>query len=88
MAYLEHHWDDHWTTSGGYSMTKVDNASLQSANAYKRGEYASINLLYTPIKSVMIGAEFMWGKRTDFNGANGNDPRIQLSAKYDFSADL
>jgi hypothetical protein len=88
MAYLEHHWDDQWTTSGGYSMTKVDNSSLQSANAYKRGEYASINLLYTPIKSVLIGAEFMWGKRVDFNGASGNDPRIQLSAKYDFSADL
>jgi hypothetical protein len=88
MAYVEHHWDDHWTTSGGYSMTKVDNSNLQSANAYKRGEYASVNLLYTPIKSVMIGAEFMWGKRVDLNGASGNDPRIQLSAKYDFSANL
>ena len=88
MAYVEHRWDDHWTTSGGYSMTKVDNSSLQSVNAYKRGEYASINLLYTPIKSVLIGAEFMWGKRVDFNAASGNDPRIQLSAKYDFSADL
>ena len=88
MAYVEHHWDDHWTTSGGYSMTKVDNSNLQSANAYKRGEYASVNLLYTPIKSVMIGAEFLWGKRTDLNGAHGNDPRIQLSARYDFSAGL
>lgn len=88
MAYLEHRWNDRWTTSGGYSMTKVDNSNLQAANAYKRGEYASINLLYTPIKSVMIGGEFMWGKRVDFGGANGNDPRIQISAKYDFSADL
>lgn len=88
MAYIEHHWDDHWTTSGGYSMTKVDNANLQAADAFRRGEYASINLIYTPIKSVMIGGEFLWGKRTDHNGANGNDPRIQLSARYDFSASL
>jgi hypothetical protein len=88
MAYLEHRWNDHWTTTGGYSMTQVDNTNFQSASAYHRGEYASVNLLYNPIKSVMIGAEFLWGKRTDFGGPTGNDPRIQLSAKYDFSANL
>jgi hypothetical protein len=85
MAYLEHHWNDHWTTSGGYSMTQVDNTNLQAIHAYHRGEYASINLLYTPVKGVLIGGEFLWGKRVDFGGASGNDPRIQLSAKYDFS---
>ncbi|HET7085565.1 MAG TPA: DcaP family trimeric outer membrane transporter [Rhizomicrobium sp.] len=88
MAYLEHHWNDHWTTTGGYSMVQVDNTNLQTASAYRRGEYASINLLYTPLKSVLIGAEFLWGKRKDFGGPSGNDPRIQLSAKYDFSANL
>jgi hypothetical protein len=85
MAYVEHHWNDHWTTSGGYSMTQVDNTNLQAPNAYHKGEYASINLLYTPVKGVLIGGEFLWGKRKDFGGASGNDPRIQLSAKYDFS---
>ena len=85
MAYLEHHWNDHWTTSGGYSMTQVYNTNLQAPNAYRRGEYASINLLYTPVRGVLIGGEFLWGKRRDFGGASGNDPRIQLSAKYDFS---
>jgi hypothetical protein len=88
MAYYEHHWDDHWTTSAGYSMTKVDNTNFQSTSSYRRGEYASVNLLYTPTKSVLIGAEFLWGKRIDLSRASGNDPRIQLSAKYDFSASL
>lgn len=88
MAYLEHHWDNHWKTSGGYSMTQVDNTNLQSGSAYHRGEYASINLTYMPVKGVTLGGEFLWGKRSDFDGSSGNDPRIQLSARYDFSTPL
>ena len=88
MAYIEHHWDNHWSTTGGYSLTQLDNSNLQSGSAYKRGEYASINLIYTPVKGVTIGGEFLWGKRADFSGATGNDPRIQLTARYDFSTSL
>jgi len=88
MAYIEHHWDERWTTSGGYSMVQVDNTNLQATNAFRRGEYASVNLLYTPVKNLTIGGEFLWGKRTDFGGHSGNDPRIQLSARYDFSTAL
>ena len=88
MAYLEHHWNNHWMTSGGYSMTQVDNTNLQSGSVYHRGEYASINLIFTPVKGITLGGEFLWGKRSDFDGSSGNDPRIQLSARYDFSTPL
>lgn len=88
MAYLEHHWNNHWMTSGGYGMTQVDNTNLQSGSAYRRGEYASINLIFTPVIGVTLGGEFLWGKRSDFDGSSGNDPRIQLSARYDFSTPL
>jgi hypothetical protein len=84
-GYYEHAWNSRWSSAMGYSMNQVENANLQSANAYKRGEYASVNLVYKPVKNVMVGGEFLWGKRTDFNGATGNDPRIQISVKYDFS---
>ena len=47
-------------------MTQVDNANLQSASAYKRGEYASINLIYTPVKGVTIGGEFFMGQTRRF----------------------
>jgi hypothetical protein len=32
-----------------------------------------------------VGAELLWGQRTDFNGADGDDVRIQFSLKYNFS---
>ena len=49
------------------------------------------NLIWSPIKSVNLGVEYMWGERdfhqTPGTGGNqkaGNDSRIQLSAQYLF----
>jgi hypothetical protein len=86
VAYYDHYWNDKWSTSFGYSRTQVDNASFQSTDAYRTGQYASANLLWTPVKNLMMGAEFLWGERTDKNGAQGEDSRLQFSAKYSFSS--
>ena len=57
----------------------------QSANAYKSGQYASGNLLFTPAKNVMMGGEFLWGHRDNFSdGFSSNDYRLQFSFKYSF----
>jgi len=87
-AYYDHYWSSRWSTSLGYSITKVDNANLQDANAFRSGEYASVNLLYTPVKNFMVGGEFLWGQRSDNGPASGDDLRFQLSAKYDFGASI
>ncbi len=87
-AYYDHYWSSRWSSSIGYSITKVDNANLQDASAFRSGEYASVNLLYTPIKNFMVGGEFLWGQRSDNGPASGDDMRIQISAKYDFGASI
>ena len=33
-----------------------------------------------------LGAEFLWGERKDFDGAKGDDLRLQLTFKYSFSS--
>jgi hypothetical protein len=87
-AYYDHYWSKNWSTSLGYSFTQVDNTSLQDVNAFHKGEYASVNLLYTPASQIMIGGELLWGKRTDNDGATGDDLRFQFSAKYSFGANI
>lgn len=86
VAYYDHYWSERWSSSIGYSSTRVDNQALQSADAFEKGEYASVNLLYTPVKRVLMGAEYLWGKRTDNDGDTGNDSRLQMSLKYSFSS--
>jgi hypothetical protein len=87
-AYYDHYWSDRWSTSLGYSFTKVDNSNLQDPTAYNKGQYASINLLYKPVKPMLVGVEYLWGERTDRSGRAGQDNRIQVSVKYDFGASI
>jgi len=89
IAYLDHYWSKKWSTSVGYSMMDVDNSNGQAADAYRRGHYASGNLLYYPWDNVLMGGEFIWGRRENFlDGFKSDDFRIQFSFKYNFSKSL
>ncbi|HVM99101.1 MAG TPA: DcaP family trimeric outer membrane transporter [Caulobacteraceae bacterium] len=85
-AYLDHQWNSQFSSSIGYSRTQVDNRSLQAGDAFRTGQYASVNLLWTPDPHLMFGGELMWGQREDKSGATGDDSRIQFSAKYKFTS--
>ncbi|HSE23855.1 MAG TPA: DcaP family trimeric outer membrane transporter [Pyrinomonadaceae bacterium] len=86
IAYLDHNWNKRWSSSVGYSMMDVDNSNGQAADAYHRGHYASGNLLYYPWENVLMGGEFIWGRRENFlDGFKSDDFRIQFSFKYNFS---
>lgn len=86
VAYYDHYWNDSWSTSLGYSVTHNYNTALQEPNAFHEGQYASMNLLWTPSKSLLFGIEGVWGQRTDHDGNAGHDFRMQFSARYNFGA--
>jgi hypothetical protein len=88
MAYYDHYWDGPFSSSIGYSQVEVSNTNFQEATVFHKAQYASGNLLWTPVKNVMIGGEVLWGKRTDNSGQTGDDVRFQFSVKYDFGTKL
>lgn len=88
LAYYDHYWNDRFSSSIGYSYTEVDNTDGQTADAYNKGQYASANLLYTPVENVLVGAELLWGEREDNGGNSGDDTRLQFTFKYNFSTKL
>ena len=49
VAFLDHVWNDKWSTAIGYSRQDIDNTNAQAPNALRKGEYALANLLYTPV---------------------------------------
>ncbi|WP_413585040.1 DcaP family trimeric outer membrane transporter [Bdellovibrio sp. HCB274] len=85
VVYYDHHWSELWATSIGFSKTEVTNTDFQAANAYKFGEYSSVNMLYTPDKNILMGGEFLYGVREDKNGDRGEDYRLQFTFKYLFN---
>jgi hypothetical protein len=85
-AFYDHSWNEKYTSSIGYSRTQVENSALQDDTAFEKGEYALTNLLYSPVKNMLVGGELLWGSRTDNNGDYGADVRTQVSFKYSFSS--
>jgi hypothetical protein len=85
-AFADIQWAKHFSSSIGYSFDKVDNTNFQEPSAFHKGEYALVNLLWTPFDPVMTGLELQWGKRTDNDGHKGHDLRVQYSFKWSFSS--
>jgi hypothetical protein len=88
LAYYDHWWNDKWSSSIGYSFTEVDNTNFQDPGAFQKIDYASGNLLYYPAENLMMGAELMWGERTNNDDASEDDVRFQFSVKYSFGITL
>lgn len=86
VAYLDHRWNSRFTSALGYSRVDIDNSNLQAPTAFKSGQYASANLLFTPVANVMAGGELQYAHRDNFGGGfHADDFRFQFSLKYSFS---
>jgi len=86
VSFLDHNWNKKFSSSVGYSLVNIENSSGQTANAYHRGQYGLTNLLYYPVENVIVGGEFQWGRRQNFQDSfTADDYRIQFSFRYNFS---
>jgi hypothetical protein len=89
LAFLDHSWNSRLTTAVGYSAQFNDNTDGQAPDAFANGYYALGNVLYSPVPNAMVGVEFQWGKRENFNdGFSSDATKIQASFKYNFSAKI
>jgi len=62
-------------TCAGSTAVAVDNRRLQEL---------FINMIYSPLKGVELGAEYIYGKRRTFGGDIGTLSRFDLMARYSF----
>jgi len=84
LAY-RHFWTDKMRSSLYYAAGSYDNPStLSGTAANKSSESWSVNLFYSPVPKLDIGAEYRWAKRELENNADGSLNRLQLTTKYSF----
>jgi hypothetical protein len=99
VTYFDINWSQKLTSAVGYSVLKNNTTEAQLSTAYEAGQYASINLLYSPVKNCVLGPELQWGMRqnNDFGGDpqfnlpaakgnSGNDVKLQFSFRYVFNS--
>ena len=86
VSFIDHTWSPRFSSSAGYSMVNIQDANGDLPSAYHQGHYAVGNLLFYPVKQVMMGTEFQFGRRVNFaDGSNTNDYRVQFSVRYDWA---
>ncbi len=86
VAFLDHSWNQKFSSTFGYSRQQIDNSDAQAADAFRVGQYMLGNLLYYPVQNVMVGGELQWGRRENFSdGFHSDGFKVQFSFKYNFS---
>jgi hypothetical protein len=68
----------------GCSEHGQNNTDVQLGDAFHKGSYFSVNLLYPPTRNAMTGAEFVWGEHQIKDGSSAVDYRLQLSKRVTF----
>jgi hypothetical protein len=86
FSFAEVEWAQKLKSSLGYSLLTINNSDLQSPDAFRKGQYALINLRYYPVDNMMIGIEYQYGRRDNFSdGFFSTANKIQCSFKFNFS---
>ena len=64
-----------FSANKGKTATTFDNKSLQLMH---------VNVIYSPITNVELGAEYIYGERKTFSDESGKLSRLNLLARYSF----
>jgi hypothetical protein len=67
FGFSEIDWTKALKSSLGYSVVTVENANLQSPDAFRQAQYALANLRYYPADNITVGMEYQYGRRDNFS---------------------
>lgn len=83
LAY-RHLWSEEFRSNLVYSYADIDNSAGQPGDAINQTDYVAVNLIWSPIKSVDVGGEYLYGNRENQDGQSADANRVQFSAKWSF----
>ena len=70
--------------AAAYGLNDYDAYTGRLANHTDSLETLHLSLRYKPVKSLVVGAEYVMTERKDFGGNSFDNNRIQLSAQFNF----
>ncbi len=71
--------------SAGYSIVNVEGDRSRFASTdYRRGDYLFANIFYSVTPRVQLSSEYLWGKRTNNDGAYNTANRFYTMVQYTF----
>ncbi|WP_345335157.1 DcaP family trimeric outer membrane transporter [Ferrimonas pelagia] len=78
----QHWWSSKWRSNATVSAFEADYDSSLMGSANESAYSGNINLLYSPVKPVTIGAEWLYANNEKTGGEDGELNRFMVSFKY------
>jgi hypothetical protein len=83
-AAYEHWWGPQVRSTLTAGIVWVDNLESQTPDSLKRTERFSLNLAWSPIPRLDIIAEYLWGRRINFDEQSGHAGQLQVGSTFRF----
>lgn len=81
---IQHFWSDRFRSNLVYGYVNSDNPGFVNGDTFDNTQYAAVDLIWSPYKTVTVGAEYLWGRRENKDGEDGDDNRFLFSSKLEF----
>jgi hypothetical protein len=80
----QHYWSRALRSTATFGFVQLQNTEFQPNNTYHKSTYSSANLIWNPVGSLDVGAEFLYGWVEEKSGAHASAPRFQITGRYTF----
>ncbi|MCZ6538196.1 MAG: hypothetical protein O6922_00015 [Chloroflexi bacterium] len=81
---VQHFWSDSFRSNLVYGYVDADNPGFIAGDSLENTSYFAADIIWAPYKTVTVGAEYLWGRRQNKDGAAGTANRILFSSKFEF----
>ena len=69
---IQHFWSDRFRSNLVYGYVDSDNPEFVSGDTFDNTQYVAADLIWTPFKTTTFGAEYLWGRRENKDGEDGD----------------
>jgi hypothetical protein len=80
----EHWWTATLRSSFSFGIVGVDNLEIQEPDALRRTRRYTVNFMWSPIPRLDLVTEFLFGSRTNKDGARGSAAQTQIGSTFRF----
>lgn len=82
MLGTTHEWSSKLSSNFTFAESHFRNTVGQPLSDINNLTYVASNVIWTPVKRINVGIEYLYGKRENINGASGIANRIQFAVFY------
>jgi len=79
-----HYWNPDWRSNLVYGQNHVQESPWLATTAFRQSSYTATNLIWSPVPTLTMGMELIYGIYELQNGSSNHSTRIQGSLQYNF----